>query len=71
MECEEAIVKGKRIALIYPDWFLHSRLVPSLGKNVQGVAVAANDVFRLSHLFLKDGIVGREPVTAIRSFNEE
>jgi len=46
-----------------------SRLVPSLCENVECIAVAADDVVRLHYFFLEAGIVRREQVATLRSFD--
>jgi hypothetical protein len=48
-----------------------SRPVPSLGENVECIAVAADDVLRLRHFFLEAGIVRLEQVATLRSFDQE
>lgn len=48
-----------------------SSAAPSPGEGAQGVPVARDDVFGLGQLVFESGVVGREAVAAVRSFDEE
>jgi len=50
-----------------------TRLRPfhSLRESVQGVAVAADNIFGLFHFLLEGGVVGRELVSSVWGFNQK
>src|ERR1700692_1695785 len=43
----------------------------SPGEHVQSIAIAADDVISFRHLFPEARIVGREPIAAVRSLDQE
>ncbi len=65
MQCQETAVKPERIPPV------DHRMAFSLGEDVQGVAIAAEDILRLGHFLFECRVVWREAITAFRSFDQE
>jgi hypothetical protein len=74
---DQAILEREGIALVDPDHFgllgqrVYSRACADylLGELVQGVAVAADDIFALFHFLVEGGIRGRELASAVRALD--
>ena len=71
MQRQKTVVNGQHVACFDPDRLFVFRRQASLCQGVQRIAVTSHDLFRLLHLLLERGIVGREPVIAIPCLDQK